>query len=795
MATDEFGGILVEDQPATDEFGGIPVDDTSYVPTGDLSSGRGGVGRDVPLSEAKGIVARRMVKREREAGRKGLALKSELGMIEPGDDEGVVHLGRTSGLIGRGYLAGQKFASGMTGGLGGAALTLLEEAAVKSGLMTPEQQMAAGIKTLEQENPLLALSSETAGQVAAGGKVSATAYGGKLMQSGALGGLYGAAAMGSQPIIEKGFEADPMDVAMKTAIGAGIGVPTGMIGAAAISPIKTAEHFGLRAKVSDLAEDIFKPTTLVAKEKFITNLESGDLEKTLREIKKEGVPKNLNMAVINAGKTKERLGQEIGEFISKNSDVTVDGSEGMARAIQNIQAQELLSPEAKALLIEKVQKDYGEVLGKTLSLKQVQSKLRAFNAQDKAFFKRTEMNRSQAIANDPEFAARSELRQFLSEKMDDIITTKTGDPENFYRRYGKVSEVEEMLERRMNDLKVKRGQQVSEGIWKEGFQDIHLLKPGTYTKPVEYVRGGDLGKTDRDVQKLFKRLGERTTPEKGTELMATIDGKEYMVTFDRKSGKDFRVRTKDGKLKLVDPVQIRPGGPIPEGIPTIEDLKERGMMGRKEAAESEQLARSERVSGKVLEVDRIKRERLQQSAELESGRERYMSKLAPPPSPLSQVLERPTTLEQTTPSAYIESMVNPPKTYEQMQGEIGDVISRSRSAREAAEAASKEATRQSRYETTKMHEVERQRLGREIEGNMQNQMLEEGQLKQLQKELDKLDAQSKYEKSKMTESERQRLGREIEQNFREQEMQEAQRQAVMKLMTEGRQAPNPIPYY
>lgn len=254
MATDEFGGISIEQPSSVDEFGGVAV--SPNVGGRDLTSiPRGGTGVPLPADQASKTAAQRIVARERELGfRPGdLILKSEAQQIA---DQAGIPLGDVGevastaqfepGLRGdlmRLGVGARELASQALFGIPGAAQSVLEDA-----ILNEAQKAVFGSQSLKSRAPEYAIAGGTLGQLVPSGLVgSSIARSAPLAQRLLAGARTGAGVGGttsaSGAIEEGGLNTDLQDLLTKTAIGTTLGAGLGTAlpaSQAALSGIRSA---------------------------------------------------------------------------------------------------------------------------------------------------------------------------------------------------------------------------------------------------------------------------------------------------------------------------------------------------------------------------------------------------------------------------------------------------------------------------------------------------------------------------------------------------------------------------
>lgn len=494
MATDEFGGVLVEQE--TDEFGGIPVMDPSgsrqpaFITPAELrSQTRAGVGI-APTSPAP------------------TTLQTILPFIAPPAAPFLSALTSTPAqreAIARGLLGGGT--AGLTEALG--------------------QRLTKEFPTAESPEfqfPYTTAISEAIGGIAPTGRLVQGAQ--TLRQLARLGAEAGGAYGGAAGLASALEGEAPIDFgeALTSALG---GATAGALGGALFGVVpgvgaRLAERFArtqIRRDVPSLVTDVLNPTGNVAKRRLDKAIETGRIDETIGIIKREtkGSPRDIEGGLSAVEKTKENLGNQINEFSERNKDLKISSAEA-AQQVRSV----LDSPEARILLetdpqlAASVEARAKNLEALELTPKSLFDRLKGYNSLEKNYLQKSTAGIA-TPADDILHDAIIAERDALSDLGDRTIRGITGKDENFYRKYGQVSEFGNNLEQRRINLVTQRRGEVGRGIL-SGATQADIGRPvGALSRLFSPLTGGELERVNQNVRRLFQRVPESTSPSELTQ--------------------------------------------------------------------------------------------------------------------------------------------------------------------------------------------------------------------------------------------------------------------------------------
>lgn len=313
------------------------------------------------------------------------------------------------------------------------------------------------------------------------------------------------------------IQADPVNAALAIYGGVqGIKNPVGTVKAIA-RPIEagiakiTPDAF--KKDVGRVATDVFKPTTDTAKAELIKDIESGALHDDLRAVQEFGRPKNAEQMLENGLIATDNLITLHKDFVSKFPDEVISNAD-IAQSIRNEAAsKELSTPTEKQGALDLAEKIDGE-----RSLDRSFKLLQELNERRRAYFEKSSKGRATDLDSSLN-ALEQQARDQLSTKLDDFYRSQTGTTDNPYRQYGSLKGRLDDLTLRMNNLLTERNIEVSKGP----SLDREVL--ATIKRNINLLKGGEKGRIDNRVAKMFDLLGKEETtnlrdltPEEQTTL-------------------------------------------------------------------------------------------------------------------------------------------------------------------------------------------------------------------------------------------------------------------------------------
>lgn len=301
-----------------------------------------------------------------------------------------------------------------------------------------------------------------------------------------IGGTVGAAIPAAVPIISKSSKLirESPDIIKKTVSGLKRTPTTGMSNFLKVSGERGQSLF------TELAE-------------------SGKGDTILNEVAKEGKPKNYPELFKATGSAQKRLGIQVDDFIKENGksyNVKTSTPDEIAKKLSD---ETLLTPEQISTVTEKMSE---QGIGGIMPLEDAFAAQMKINSRYQNILKNSGYNFDVAAQN-PLFQAYDIARRQISYQIDDIVKAKTGIEDNFYRNHGLVSQAEDLAQSRYNELFTKRNKEIEGGVFKS-LKNVDITRPQTFIgKPVEFLRGGELGAANRSIESAFGKFeGKKISP-------------------------------------------------------------------------------------------------------------------------------------------------------------------------------------------------------------------------------------------------------------------------------------------
>lgn len=215
-----------------------------------------------------------------------------------------------------------------------------------------------------------------------------------------------------------------------------------------------------RATARDLLTSIMKPTTDAELEKLRLAVDSGELLKPIQEIaaSSKKAPTTLREFETAAGNAKNIRSQQITNFFSSPAGKAVLPTDSILQAaIEAIEKNPKLNVKGmealKKRLLDRAQEKYGNQQWTAKELFEHQKDL---NALQKAALDKEKVTRKTLLDGSPEKAMEDAVRRKISASLDDHITSTSGSPDNFYRAWGKLNEIEEGVRDAVNSAERSR---------------------------------------------------------------------------------------------------------------------------------------------------------------------------------------------------------------------------------------------------------------------------------------------------------------------------------------------------
>lgn len=546
MAKTEFGDEEDVNQiPTTTEFGdAVDIDSSderiSSVPYG-------GLGMPIPREEAKKIAAQRLVAREREAGfRPGdLLLRSEAEQLASeagiplGDVGEVVSTSQFAptlqGNILRAITLGRQGASAASLGTAGALGRLVEDA-----VLNPAQQRILGSQALQQRAPQEAALGDIIGSGLPGGLVgrAAVSQGAplirKVIETAKIGAPVGATALGSKTIEEQGLDVNPMELIENTLLGGTGGALLGgaipVIGAGGakaltgakkgvemlLSPIKSLENMGVLRSSEALATGILNPAGQGEVREVAEGILDGKIIKGFESIKQTSSFQDAPTLIDSSRNALRSRSGQINSFISENPNIAINGEDAAEAMIARVNKDPLTlerNPEVISLI-----EANADQLRRNFSLREAFDRLNSINARHENYFTASVKGQTTKL-QDAEFASDEVMRKYLSVKLNDAIEGVTGLAKNPFREYGMINEILNQTTKRYQEALVGRLKEIDRtGVVSDFIQKFDFSKPlASITRPLQFLRGGELGRLNRRVSSLNDKLDTRRPTQVLTE--------------------------------------------------------------------------------------------------------------------------------------------------------------------------------------------------------------------------------------------------------------------------------------
>lgn len=358
-----------------------------------------------------------------------------------------------------------------------------------------------------------------------------------------LGALAGAAGA----VADEGTQTEISDFLTQTLLGAGLGAGLGgavpvvgktiggaykglksvLTGNAVTDATVALEKAGLIKAPEAIAVDLLNPSGEGAVRNVAGKIVEGNVTKPFQIVKETaGQFSTLPEFVDQGEKTLLSLGKEIDPIIKNNPSIRVPMQDASKAMIDEVTSQPLLV-ERNPELVDLVTKN-AKALDKDFSLEEAYTRLKEINANRKNYFTATTKGQTTKL-QDAEFAADEIQRKYLSGKLNDVTEGITGLERNPFREYGQVGEAVENVTKRFYDALVARSKETSKGGVVSNFiKNFDISKPlSSLSLPVDFLRGGELGRLNRRVASLYDKLAqpEELIPLTVAQRVARLQGK------------------------------------------------------------------------------------------------------------------------------------------------------------------------------------------------------------------------------------------------------------------------------